>query len=91
MNKAQLVDEISERTGLSKKDITKVIDALVSAIMQAVSNGDKVGLVGFGTFERRERSARTGRNPKTGEPIEISASSVPVFKAGKQFKETVNF
>lgn len=89
MNKAELVTEVAELTEMSKKDVTKVVDAVFQAISNALQNGDKVQLVGFGNFEVRERSARKGRNPQTGEEIEISASKVPAFKPGKALKEGI--
>lgn len=90
MNKSELITEVSEATELSKKDVTKVVDAVFDAISKALQNGDKVQLVGFGNFEVRERSARKGRNPQTGEEIEIPASKVPAFKPGKALKDGIN-
>ncbi len=90
MNKTELVNAVAESAELSKKDATKAVDAVFDAIQEALSNGDKVQLIGFGNFEVRERSARKGRNPQTGEEIEIAASKVPAFKPGKQLKEAVN-
>jgi DNA-binding protein HU-beta len=87
MNKAELIAKVSETTDLSKKDISKAVDAIFDAITEALQNGEKVQLVGFGNFEVRERSARKGRNPQTGEEIEIPASRVPAFKPGKQLRE----
>jgi DNA-binding protein HU-beta len=89
MNKGELVDKVAEKAGISKKQADAVITAAVEAIQEAVANGDKVTLVGFGSFEPRERQAREGRNPKTGETMQIPASRVPAFSAGKQFKELV--
>ena len=89
MNKADLVTKVSESTDLSKKDVGKVVDAIFDAIAEALQNGDKVQLVGFGNFEIRERSARKGRNPQTGEEIDIPASKVPAFKPGKALKEGI--
>lgn len=89
MNKADLVSRVAESTDLSKKDVTKVIDAVFDAIAEALQQGDKVQLVGFGNFEIRERSARKGRNPQTGEEIDIPASKVPAFKPGKALKEGI--
>ena len=89
MNKADLVSKVSETTELSKKDATKVVDAVFDAIAEALQSGDKVQLVGFGNFEIRERSARKGRNPQTGEEIDIPASKVPSFKPGKALKEGI--
>lgn len=89
MNKAQLVEAIAEKTDHTKKDCDEILSAMLEVIQEAVANGDKVTLVGFGTFERRDRQARPGRNPATGEPIEIPAAKVPAFAAGKVFKEKV--
>lgn len=90
MNKAELVAAIADKTELSKKDAEAALKAFVESVEEALENGEKVQLVGFGTFETRERAARTGRNPRTKEEIQIPASTVPVFKAGKEFKEKVN-
>lgn len=89
MNKGELVDKVAHATGITKKDVDKVISSTVDAVMAAVADGDKVTLVGFGSFEPRERKAREGRNPKTGEPMTIQATVVPAFSAGKLFKEKV--
>jgi Bacterial nucleoid DNA-binding protein len=89
MNKSELVNKVAEITELSKKDAAKAVDAVFDAIAEALQNGEKVQLVGFGNFEVRERSARKGRNPQTGEPIEIAASKTPAFKPGKSLKELV--
>ena len=89
MNKNQCVDHISSKTGLSKKDVEAVINEFFDEVTQTLKNGDKAQFVGFGTFETRERSSRTGRNPQTGEPIEIPASIVPAFRAGNKLKEAV--
>ena len=89
MNKADLVAAVAEKTGISKKDSEKAVNAAFDAITAALVAGDKVQLVGFGAFETKERSARVGRNPKTKEAIEIPASRVPVFKAGKALKDKV--
>ena len=89
MNKAELVGSVAEKSGLSKKDSEKAVDAVVESIQEALGKGDKVSLVGFGTFEVRARAARKGRNPQTGEEIEIAATKVPTFKAGKGLKDTV--
>ena len=83
MNKAELVAAVAEKTALSKKDSEKAVNAAFEAITAALVGGDKVQLVGFGAFEVKERNARVGRNPKTKEEIQIPASRVPVFKAGK--------
>ena len=87
MNKAELVSVIAEKTDMTKKDAEKALNAVLSAIEDALKKGDKVQLVGFGTFEVKERAARKGRNPQTGQEIEIPASKVPVFKPGKLLKE----
>ncbi len=89
MNKVELIAAVTEKTGLSKKDAEKAVSAVLEAVVDAVSAGDKVQLVGFGTFEIRERGERTGRNPRTKEAITIPASKQPVFKAGKSFKDAV--
>ncbi|WP_339186724.1 HU family DNA-binding protein [Paenibacillus sp. FSL R5-0490] len=89
MNKSDLITHVSEATELSKKDVTKAIDAVFEAISEALQSGDKVQLVGFGNFEVRERSARKGRNPQTGEEIEIPASKIPAFKPGKALKDGI--
>lgn len=90
MNKTELIAKVAELTGSAKKDAEKAVCATLDAISGALSEGDKVQLVGFGTFEVKERAARTGRNPRTKEEIEIPASKLPVFKAGKALKDTVN-
>ena len=89
MNKTDLVNAVAEASELSKKDATKAVDAVFDAILDALKNGDKVQLIGFGNFEVRERAARKGRNPQTGEEIDISASKVPAFKPGKALKDAV--
>lgn len=89
MNKSELVTEVAEATDFSKKDVNKLVDAVFEAISNALQNGDKVQLVGFGNFEVRERSARKGRNPQTGEEIEIPASRIPAFKPGKALKDGI--
>ncbi|MBO5059633.1 MAG: HU family DNA-binding protein [Clostridia bacterium] len=90
MNKTELVAAVAENAALSKKDAEKAINAVIDTITGALADGDKVQLVGFGTFEVRARGARTGKNPRTGEAIKIAASKVPAFKAGKAFKDVVN-
>jgi DNA-binding protein HU-beta len=90
MNKGELVDKVAEKSGVTKKQADSVLSAAIEAIMETVSNGDKVTLVGFGSFERRDRKEREGRNPKTGETMVIPATKVPAFSAGKQFKEMVS-
>jgi len=89
MNKGDLVDKIADRATVTKKQADSVLTAALETIMEAVAEGEKVTLVGFGSFERRERKAREGRNPKTGDKMEIPATSVPAFSAGKLFKERV--
>ncbi len=89
MNKAELVAAVAEKAGLSKKDSEKAINAAFDSITAALVDGEKVQLVGFGAFEVKERNARVGRNPKTKEEIEIPASRVAVFKAGKALKDSV--
>ena len=89
MNKADLISNISTNSGLSKKDSEKALAATIDAISGALKAGDKVQLVGFGIFYVKERAARTGRNPKTKQAIEIPASKNPVFKAGKAFKDAI--
>lgn len=90
MNKADLVSNVVEKTGLSRKDAEKAVVAVFDSIQEVLKAGDKVQLVGFGTFETRERGARTGRNPRSGETIQIPASKVPAFKAGKALKDAVS-
>ncbi len=89
MNKVELTAAVAEKAGLTKKDADKAVAAVLDAIKGAVAGGDKVQLVGFGTFEVRARGARTGHNPRTKEVIQIPASKQPVFKAGKAFKDAV--
>jgi len=89
MNKAELVAAVAEKAGLSKKDSEKAVNATFDAISAALAEGGKVQLVGFGSFETKERNARVGRNPRTKEEIEIPASRVPAFKAGKALKDVV--
>lgn len=90
MNKHELVSAIAQSAEISKKDADAALAATLGAITNALKEGEKVQIVGFGTFEVRERAARTGKNPRTGEAIEIAASKVPAFKAGKAFKDTIN-
>ena len=90
MNKAELVDCVASKTGSSKKAAEAALNATIEAISASLKKGDKVQLVGFGSFEVRKRAARKGRNPQTGAEIKIPASKAPVFKAGKALKETVN-
>jgi len=89
MNKTELVNAVATSAELSKKDATKAVDATFDAILEALKAEDKVQLIGFGNFEVRERAARKGRNPQTGEEIEIAASKVPAFKPGKALKDAV--
>ncbi len=89
MNKQDLVGNIAEKSGLSKKDVETVVNGVLSEITSALTSGDKVQFVGFGTFETRKRSGRTGRNPQTGATIEIAEATVPAFKAGNKLKEAV--
>jgi len=89
MNKSELVDMVVEKTDLSKKDSEKVVRAVFDSITNSLAKGEKVQLVGFGNFEVRNRKAREGRNPATGEKIEIDALKVPAFKPGKALKEKV--
>lgn len=89
MNKGELVDAIAAQTELTKREIDVLLTATVEAIMETVAAGGKVTLVGFGSFEPRERAAREGRNPQTGKAIQIAATTVPAFSPGKQFKERV--
>ncbi len=90
MNKAELIATTAEKTGLSKKDAEAAVAAVLDVITAALADGEKVQLVGFGAFEVKSRAARLGRNPKTKEAIEIPASKVPVFKAGKALKDAVS-
>ncbi|MDR3349118.1 MAG: HU family DNA-binding protein [Acidaminococcales bacterium] len=90
MNKAELIASVAEKTGFSKKDAEKALNAMLDSIKNEVAGKNKVQIIGFGTFEARERGARIGKNPRTKEEINISASTVPVFKAGKGFKELTN-
>jgi DNA-binding protein HU-beta len=89
MNKTELINAVAEKAELTKKDAAKAVDAVFEAITTALKNGDKVQLIGFGNFEVRERAARKGRNPQTGEEIDIPASKQPAFKPGKALKEAV--
>ncbi|MED4040959.1 HU family DNA-binding protein [Niallia taxi] len=89
MNKTELINAVAESSELSKKDSTRVVDSIMETITTALKNGDKVEIIGFGAFSVSERAARKGRNPQTGEEIEIAASKVPSFKAGKKLKDAV--
>ena len=91
MNKAELIASVSEKTGFTKKESEAAVNAFTACVEEALVQGEKVQLIGFGTFETRERKARQGRNPrKPGETIEIAASKAPVFKAGQALKDSVN-
>jgi DNA-binding protein HU-beta len=90
MNKGELVDAVAGSSGLSRADAAKAVDAMLDAISGTLANGGSVSLVGFGTFSVKARAARMGRNPRTGEAIQIAASNVPGFKAGKGLKDAVN-
>ncbi|WP_380874894.1 transcriptional regulator [Sphingomonas sp. DBB INV C78] len=90
MNKQELIASVAEATGLSKNDASKAVEGVFDAISGALKKGDEVRLVGFGTFSVSKRKASTGRNPRTGEPMKIKASSQPKFKAGKGLKDAVN-
>jgi DNA-binding protein HU-beta len=90
MNKSELIDAMAESADISKAAAGRALDGFVAAITEAMKQGDSVSLVGFGSFMVRERAARTGRNPQTGESIEIKASKTPSFKAGKALKDAVN-
>ena len=88
-NKAELVDRVAKKTQLTKKDVSATVEAVFETIQEALKAGEKVQVIGFGTFEVRERAARKGRNPQTGKEIKIKASKVPAFKAGQALKEAV--
>jgi len=90
MNKAELVAAIAEKTELSKKDSEKALKAFIDVVTEELIKGEKIQLVGFGTFEVTERAAREGRNPQTGKTMEIAACKAPKFKAGKQLKDAIN-
>lgn len=89
MTRAELIEKLAEKTGFSKKDSGRAVDALLESIREALARGEKVSLVGFGSFEVRKRAARVGRDPRTGQEIKIAARRVPTFKAGKTLKEAV--
>lgn len=89
MNKMELVSAMAEKSGLSKKDCEAALGALTDTLAEAMKAGDRVQLVGFGSFEVKKRDARTGRNPRTNEPVEIPAAKLPVFKAGKALKDSI--
>ena len=90
MNKADLVAKVAEKSGVTQKDAEKAVAGIFAAVQEALAAGDKVQVLGFGTFEVKERAARTGRNPQTGEELQIAASKNPSFKPGKALKEAVN-
>ena len=90
MNKAELIDNIAEKSGLNKTQASDALNAFIESVGEALENNDSISLVGFGTFSVKDRKARTGRNPKTGDPLEIPASKVPSFKAGKNLKDRLN-
>ena len=90
MNKSELIDAIAESADISKAAAGRAIDAVVESVTDALKEGDQVTLIGFGTFSVKERAARTGRNPQTGEEIQIAAAKIPSFKAGKALKDAVN-
>ncbi|KOR30546.1 transcriptional regulator HU subunit alpha [Achromatium sp. WMS2] len=90
MNKAELINAVAETANISKATASQALDGMTKAITKALQDGDSVSLIGFGTFLVKERAARTGRNPKTGKPLEIAASRVPSFRAGKTLKDAVN-
>ena len=90
MNKSELIQAMAEKSGLTVKDATTALNATLEVIQETLQKGESVYLVGFGTFEVKERAARTGRNPQTKQPIEIPASKTPSFKAGKPLKEAIN-
>ena len=90
MNKGELVAALAAKTELTKKDSETALNGLIDVISEALTKGDKVQLIGFGTFEAKSRPARTARNPRTGESVKIAASKAPVFKAGKALKDAVN-
>ncbi len=89
MNKVELINAVAEKTGLTKKDADKAVAAVIASIEESLKAGEKVQLIGFGTFEVKERAARTGRNPQTGAAVEIAASKVPAFKAGAALKNAL--
>jgi DNA-binding protein HU-beta len=90
VNKAELITSMAEKSELTKKDAEKALNSFIESVQEALASGDKVQLVGFGTFEVRQRAERKGRNPKNLEEITIPASKAPIFKAGKALKDTVN-
>jgi DNA-binding protein HU-beta len=89
LNRKQLVDSIQKQTAVTRTDVDKVLGSLIQQTQVAVKKGDRVSLVGFGTFERRDRKARTARNPRTGAPVKVKATKIPAFRAGQGFKDVV--
>ncbi|HGJ5868538.1 HU family DNA-binding protein [Arsenophonus nasoniae] len=89
MNKTELINKVSEKSGLTKKDAEKAVNAFTKTVTEALKSGNSVQLVGFGIFQVKQRAARDGRNPKTGEALKIAAANVPSFKAGQKLKEAV--
>lgn len=89
MTKPEFVAAVAEQSSLTKNDAAKAVDAMIDTISSTLKNGDKVSLIGFGTFETRQRAARTGRNPQTKEPMQIASATVPAFKPGKALKDAV--
>jgi DNA-binding protein HU-beta len=90
LNKTELVSAVAEKTGLTKKDADKAVNALFEVVTETLADGERVQVVGFGTFEVRDRAARKGRNPQTGEVIDIAAAKLPAFKAGKALRQAVD-
>ena len=90
MNKTQFVDAVAQKAGITKKEAEAAVNAMTAVVADTLKAGDKVQLIGFGTFEVKARAARSGRNPKTGETIEIAASKTPAFSAGKALKDAIN-
>jgi DNA-binding protein HU-beta len=89
LNKAELVSSVADKAEVTKKEAEKIITAVFDVVEEALAKGEKVQLVGFGTFEVRDRAARTGRNPQTGEEIQIAATRVPAFRAGKALRDSI--
>ncbi len=89
MNKSELIGAVAQKAGLTKKDTEKAINSFIEVVQEALAGGDTVAILGFGTFLARERSAREGRNPRTGEPIQIPAARVPVFRPGRGLRDAV--
>jgi DNA-binding protein HU-beta len=90
LNRKQLVDSIQKQTAVARADVDKVLGSLIQQTQVAVKKGERVSLVGFGTFERRDRKARTARNPRTGTPVKVKATKIPAFRAGQAFKDVVS-